>query len=111
VRVLLAGASGAVGTPLTRQLIVAGHRVVGITRSQVNAQRLRNAATATVAALEKGRAAQAYNIVDDEPGALGRLPGHARGRTRGCAGRGGCPPGCCARSYLHTIMITSSLAG
>ena len=43
MRVLLAGASGAVGTPLTRQLIAAGHQVVGITRSQANAERLRNA--------------------------------------------------------------------
>ena len=43
MRVLLAGASGAVGTPLTRQLIAAGHQVVGITRSQPNAERLRNA--------------------------------------------------------------------
>jgi nucleoside-diphosphate-sugar epimerase len=41
VRVLLAGASGAVGTPLTRQLIAAGHDVIGITRSRANAERLR----------------------------------------------------------------------
>ena len=41
MRVLLAGASGAVGMPLTRQLIAAGHQVVGITRSQANAERLR----------------------------------------------------------------------
>jgi nucleoside-diphosphate-sugar epimerase len=41
MKVLLAGASGAVGTPLTRQLIAAGHEVVGITRSQANAERLR----------------------------------------------------------------------
>jgi nucleoside-diphosphate-sugar epimerase len=41
VRVLLAGASGAVGTPLTRQLIAAGHEVVAITRSEANAERLR----------------------------------------------------------------------
>jgi nucleoside-diphosphate-sugar epimerase len=41
MRVLLAGASGAVGTPLTRQLVTAGHEVVGITRSQANAERLR----------------------------------------------------------------------
>ena len=30
MRVLLAGASGAIGTPLTRQLIAAGHEVVGV---------------------------------------------------------------------------------
>ncbi len=43
MRVLLAGASGAVGTPLTRQLIAAGHQVIGITRSRANAERLRAA--------------------------------------------------------------------
>jgi nucleoside-diphosphate-sugar epimerase len=50
MRVLLAGASGAVGTPLTRQLIAAGHQVVGITRSQANAERLRNASAEVVVA-------------------------------------------------------------
>jgi nucleoside-diphosphate-sugar epimerase len=41
MRILLAGASGAVGTPLTRQLIAAGHEVVGITRNPASAERLR----------------------------------------------------------------------
>jgi nucleoside-diphosphate-sugar epimerase len=50
MRVLLAGASGAVGTPLTRQLIAAGHEVVGISRSQTNAERLRNAGAEAVVA-------------------------------------------------------------
>jgi nucleoside-diphosphate-sugar epimerase len=50
MRVLLAGASGAVGTPLTRQLIAAGHQVVGITRSQANAERLRTAGAEAVVA-------------------------------------------------------------
>jgi nucleoside-diphosphate-sugar epimerase len=50
MRVLLAGASGAVGTPLTRQLIAAGHEVVGISRSQANAERLRNAGADAVVA-------------------------------------------------------------
>jgi nucleoside-diphosphate-sugar epimerase len=50
MKVLLAGASGAVGTPLTRQLIAAGHQVVGITRSQANAERLRNAGAEAVVA-------------------------------------------------------------
>lgn len=49
MRVLLAG-SGAVGTPLTRQLVAAGHQVVGITRSQPNAQRLKNAGAQAVVA-------------------------------------------------------------
>ncbi|MEV0156025.1 NAD(P)-dependent oxidoreductase [Micromonospora sp. NPDC050686] len=50
MRVLLAGASGAVGTPLTRQLIAAGHEVVGISRSRTNAERLRNAGAEAVVA-------------------------------------------------------------
>ncbi|MEU5786810.1 NAD(P)-dependent oxidoreductase [Micromonospora purpureochromogenes] len=50
MRVLLAGASGAVGTPLTRQLIAAGHEVIGISRSQTNAERLRNAGAEAVVA-------------------------------------------------------------
>jgi nucleoside-diphosphate-sugar epimerase len=50
MRVLLAGASGAVGTPLTRQLIAAGHQVVGITRSRANAERLRAAGAEPVVA-------------------------------------------------------------
>ena len=50
MRVLLAGASGAIGTPLTRQLIAAGHQVVGITHSTTNAQRLRTAGVEAVVA-------------------------------------------------------------
>ena len=50
MRVLLAGASGAVGTPLTRQLVAAGHQVVGITRSPANAERLRTAGAQAVVA-------------------------------------------------------------
>ncbi|MEU4481727.1 NAD(P)-dependent oxidoreductase [Micromonospora sp. NPDC023966] len=50
MRVLLAGASGAIGTPLTRQLLAAGHQVVGISRSQSNAERLRNAGAEAVVA-------------------------------------------------------------
>jgi nucleoside-diphosphate-sugar epimerase len=50
MRVLLAGASGAVGTPLTGQLIAANHQVIGITRSQINAERLRKAGAEAVVA-------------------------------------------------------------
>ncbi|MFG2166948.1 NAD-dependent epimerase/dehydratase family protein [Micromonospora chersina] len=50
MRVLLAGASGAIGTPLTRQLIAASHQVVGISRSQSNAERLRSAGAEAVVA-------------------------------------------------------------
>ncbi len=50
MRVLLAGASGAIGTPLTRQLLAAGHEVVGISRSQANSERLRTAGAEAVVA-------------------------------------------------------------
>jgi nucleoside-diphosphate-sugar epimerase len=41
VKVFVAGASGAVGEPLVRQLVAAGHEVLGTTRSQEKAERLR----------------------------------------------------------------------
>jgi nucleoside-diphosphate-sugar epimerase len=50
MRVLLAGASGAIGTPLIRQLIAAGHHVVGITRSPATAERLGQAGVEPVVA-------------------------------------------------------------
>jgi nucleoside-diphosphate-sugar epimerase len=40
MRVLLAGASGAIGIPLTRQLIASGHQVLGLTRDPVGGRRL-----------------------------------------------------------------------
>jgi nucleoside-diphosphate-sugar epimerase len=43
MRVLLAGASGAVGRPLTPLLVEAGHEVVGTTRSEPNAAAIRAA--------------------------------------------------------------------
>ena len=50
MKVLLAGASGAIGTPLTHQLIAAGHDVVGLTRDPRSAAALRaNGATPVVA--------------------------------------------------------------
>jgi nucleoside-diphosphate-sugar epimerase len=39
VRVLVAGASGAVGRPLVRELLAAGHEVIGMTRSRADAIR------------------------------------------------------------------------
>lgn len=56
MRVLVAGASGAVGTPLTRQLLAAGHQVIGITRTGTNAERLWNAGAKAVVADAMDRA-------------------------------------------------------
>jgi nucleoside-diphosphate-sugar epimerase len=43
MRIFLAGATGAVGTPLVRQLVDAGHQVTGMTRSAAKAGALRAA--------------------------------------------------------------------
>jgi nucleoside-diphosphate-sugar epimerase len=49
MRVFVAGASGAIGRPLVRQLLAAGHEVTGMTRSEERAEAIRAAgATALV---------------------------------------------------------------
>jgi nucleoside-diphosphate-sugar epimerase len=48
VNVLLAGASGAIGVPLTRHLIAAGHTVVGLSRTPNNHDALRALGAETV---------------------------------------------------------------
>ena len=50
MKVVLAGASGAIGTPLIRQLTAAGHDVVGITRTPAKAARLRELGAEAVVA-------------------------------------------------------------
>src|SRR5690349_1324577 len=37
MKIFIAGASGAIGQPLVRQLLAGGHSVVGMTRSNANA--------------------------------------------------------------------------
>jgi nucleoside-diphosphate-sugar epimerase len=48
MRVFVAGASGAIGTPLVRQLLEAGHEVTGMTRREERAERLRAAGAEAV---------------------------------------------------------------
>jgi nucleoside-diphosphate-sugar epimerase len=49
MRVFVAGASGAIGRPLVRRLIEAGHEVTGMTRHEERADEIRDAgADATV---------------------------------------------------------------
>jgi len=50
VRVFVAGASGAIGRPLVRQLIAAGHEVTGMTRREEKAAELREAGAEAVVA-------------------------------------------------------------
>jgi len=54
MRVLIAGASGAIGRPLVAQLVAAGHTVVGMTRSDRGAQALRALGAAPVVADARG---------------------------------------------------------
>jgi 2-alkyl-3-oxoalkanoate reductase len=58
VRVLVAGASGAIGRPLVAALVAAGHEVVGTTRREARAEALRAAGAEAVVCdlLEPGRA-------------------------------------------------------
>ena len=41
MRVFIAGAGGAIGRPLVRQLVAAGHEVTGMTRRQERAEAIR----------------------------------------------------------------------
>lgn len=48
MKVFVAGASGAIGRPLVRQLVAAGHEVTGMTRSEDRAVAIREAGAAAV---------------------------------------------------------------
>ncbi len=48
MRVFVAGASGAIGRPLARQLVAAGHEVTGMTRREEQAAELRGAGAEAV---------------------------------------------------------------
>jgi 2-alkyl-3-oxoalkanoate reductase len=48
VKVFVAGASGAIGKPLVRQLVAAGHEVTGTTRHQERAEEIRAAGASAV---------------------------------------------------------------
>jgi nucleoside-diphosphate-sugar epimerase len=48
MKVFVAGASGAIGRPLVRQLVAAGHQVTGMTRSEDRAVEIREAGAAAV---------------------------------------------------------------
>src|SRR3954447_19729992 len=48
MKVFVAGASGAIGRPLVRQLLAAGHDVTGMTRREENAEAIRAAGAKAV---------------------------------------------------------------
>jgi 2-alkyl-3-oxoalkanoate reductase len=48
MKVFVAGASGAMGRPLVRQLVAAGHEVTGMTRREDRAERIREAGASAV---------------------------------------------------------------
>lgn len=73
MRVFVAGASGAIGRPLVRQLLAAGHEVTGMTRREENAEAIRTAGAKAVvcdvfdaAALEQAVAEAAPEVVVHE---------------------------------------------
>lgn len=61
MRVILAGATGALGIPIVQQLIAAGHSVAGITRSEEGAARLNRLGASSIIAdvMDRGRLLEA----------------------------------------------------
>jgi nucleoside-diphosphate-sugar epimerase len=73
MKVFVAGASGAIGRPLVRQLLAAGHEVTGMTRREENAEAIRAAGAKAVvcdvfdaAGLERAVAEAAPEVVIHE---------------------------------------------
>ncbi len=81
MKIFVAGASGAIGQPLIKELIRKGHTVTGMTRSEAGAERLKNLG-ATVAhvsafdqaALEDALKRSSPEVIIDELTALPRHP-------------------------------------
>src|SRR5437879_6397760 len=70
MHVFLAGATGAVGRPLVRQLINSGHQVTATTRSAAKAQELRQLGAAPVIVDGTDGAAIAAAVAAAKPGAI-----------------------------------------
>ena len=99
MRVFVAGATGAIGRPLVRQLVEAGHEVTGTTRSESRARELRDAgakpavcdaldAAALRAAVERAQPEVAiYQLTDLPQEWSTRYQYGATGRLRSEAGR------------------------
>jgi 2-alkyl-3-oxoalkanoate reductase len=70
MRVLVAGASGAIGTRLVPQLITAGHEVIGTSRSPANAERVRALGARAIALDLLDAPAVRRAVLDTEPDAI-----------------------------------------
>jgi nucleoside-diphosphate-sugar epimerase len=70
MRVLVAGASGAIGTRLVPQLLNAGHEVIGTSRSPANAERVRALGAKAIALDLLDAAAVRKAVLDTEPDAI-----------------------------------------
>ena len=67
MKVFVAGAGGAIGRPLTAQLLDRGFDVIGLTRSAASAERLRTLGAETVVADALDRAAVAEAVMQARP--------------------------------------------
>ncbi len=67
MRIFIAGASGAVGQPLVRQLVEAGHQVTGMTRTPAKAERLRELGAEPVVADALDREAVMAAVLEARP--------------------------------------------
>lgn len=99
MRVLVAGASGTLGGPLVRQLVLAGHEVAGITRSRRGVDRIAQAGGSAITvdimdrdALLRSVAGEHFDAIIHEATALAKAPARHRDmartdalRTRGTA--------------------------
>ncbi|HEV3047940.1 MAG TPA: NAD(P)-dependent oxidoreductase [Solirubrobacteraceae bacterium] len=70
MRVFLAGATGAIGRPLVRQLLADGHEVLGMTRTPAKAAALREAGVEPVVADALDAAAVKRAVLDAQPHAV-----------------------------------------
>lgn len=78
MRVFVAGATGAIGRPLVRQLLAAGHEVAGMTRDPAKAASLPNPVVVDVYDLEALRAAVAAFAPDVVINELTDMPADPR---------------------------------
>lgn len=67
MRVFVAGASGAIGRPLVRQLVEAGHEVTGTTRRDERAEEIRSAGATAVVCDAYDRGALEAAVVEARP--------------------------------------------